>query len=267
MSEPEANDPYALLGVAVDADAATIRAAYLRLIKELHPDRHREGEGGTGASALNAAYALLRNPDRRRAYDLGRRKSAALPVVVVSPRRPPPAPRPSRIGWWLGLPVVLALAWVAAELGRRAYEQTIPRISPSAETVNEQRVEESGPGGGWVDGAMIGQAVDSVIALRAGGRTAEIERYSRTCSVQFESDPNPLRADHCIAFDIAAATLQAAGKTSAVPPEKALRHVAMLRRLSEEPVAREMRLREIRAETVSAIARRLSVTEAPDRRR
>lgn len=265
MSESPANDPYVLLGVAVDADAATIRAAYLRLIKELHPDRRRECDQGTGASALNSAYALLRNPDRRRAYDLGRRKSAAVPVVVT-PRRPPPAPRPSRIGWWLGLPVVLALAWVAAELGRRAYEQTAPRISPSAEAASEERIE-AGPGGGWVDGAMIRQAVDNVIALRAGGRTAEIDRYSRTCSAQFESDPNPLRADHCIAFDIAAATLQAAGKTSAVPPEKALRHVAMLRRLSEEPVAREMRLREIRAETVSAIARRLSITEAPDRGR
>ena len=259
MSEKPSTDPYALLGVAVDADAATIRAAYLRLIKERHPDRRGHSEPAAGASALNEAYALLRNPERRRAYDLGRRKAASLPMVVAPLRRPPP-PR-SRIGWWLGLPVVLALAWVAAHLGQRAYEQTAPRISPSAEVGEEATEQASGPPSGWVDGAMVEQAVDNLVALRAAGRTAEIARYSRTCSAQFETDPNPLRADHCIAFDIAAATLRAGGKMSAPPAEA--RHAAMLRRLSAEPVATEMRLREIRAETVSAIARRLG---PPDRR-
>jgi curved DNA-binding protein CbpA len=266
VSEKPSTDPYALLGVAVDADGATIRAAYLRLIKERHPDRRGHGEAAAGASELNEAYALLRNPERRRAYDLGRRKAAALPVVVAPPRRPPPPPR-SRIGWWLGLPVVVGLAWVAAQLGQRAYEQTAPRISPSAEAEEEATEPSSGPPSGWVDGAMIEQAVDNLVALRTAGRTAEIERYSRTCSAQFETDPSPLRADHCIAFDIAAATLDARGKTSATPPAVAARHAVMLRRLFEEPVATEMRLREIRAETISAVARRLGPAAPPERGR
>ncbi|HEX8654762.1 MAG TPA: J domain-containing protein [Allosphingosinicella sp.] len=266
MSEQPASDPYALLGVAVDADAATVRAAYLRLIKERHPDRRGEGEAGAGASALNAAYALLRNAERRRAYDLGRRKAAALPVVAARPR--PVAPRRSRIGWWLGLPVVLGLAWVAAMLGQRAYEQTAPRIAPSMEAGGDEGLEDApGPPSGWVDRAMVDQAVANLVALRAAGRTAEIERYSRTCSAQFDGDPNPLRADHCIAFDVAAATLRTPGKTGAPPPEVVARHAAMLRRLFAEPVATEMRVREIRAETVSAIARRLAADGSPQRDR
>jgi curved DNA-binding protein CbpA len=266
VSEKPASDPYALLGVAVDADAATIRAAYLGLIKERHPDRRGEGEAGAGASALNAAYALLRNAERRRAYDLGRRKAAALPVVAAPPR--PIAPPRSRVGLWLGLPVVLALAWVAALLGQRAYEQTAPRIAPSAEADAKEAAEKApGPPSGWVDGAMVDQAVGNLVALRAAGRTAEIERYSRTCSAQFEGDPNPLRADHCIAFDIAAATLRTPGKADAPPPEAVARHNSMLRRLFAEPVATEMRLREIRAETVSAIARRLAASREPERER
>lgn len=266
MSEQPANDPYALLGVAVDADAAAIRAAYLRLIKERHPDLRGEGEAGAGASALNEAYALLRNPERRRIYDLGRRKAAALPVVAAPPRMVV-RPRP-RIGWWLGLPIVLGLAWVAAMLGQRAYEQTAPRIAaPGQADADEAAQDAPGPPSGWVDGAMVDQAVANLVALRAAGRTAEIERYSRTCSAQFDGDPNPLRADHCIAFDIAAATLRTPGKTNAPPPEAAARHAAMLRRLFAEPVATEMRLREIRAETVSAIARRLAASSGPERER
>jgi hypothetical protein len=264
VSEQPADDPYALLGVAADADAAAIRAAYLRLIKERHPDRR--GGAGAGASALNAAYALLRNPERRRAYDLGRRKAASLPAVVAPPRMAPPPP--SRIGWWLGLPVVLALAVVAVMLGQRAYEQTAPQIAPSAEAgVDEAAREGPGPPSGWVDGAMVDQAVANLVALRGAGRTAEIERYSRTCSAQFAGDPNPLRADHCIAFDVAAATLRTPGKMGTVPPEVAARHAAMLRRLFAEPVATEMRLREIRAETVAAIARRLAASRGRERER
>lgn len=37
-------DLYAVLGVPVDADKATIRRAYKRLIREIHPDRHPEHE-------------------------------------------------------------------------------------------------------------------------------------------------------------------------------------------------------------------------------
>jgi curved DNA-binding protein CbpA len=55
-------DPSVILGVAPDADAATVRAAYRLRALEHHPDRG----GSTAAMAqINAAYAWLCDPARR----------------------------------------------------------------------------------------------------------------------------------------------------------------------------------------------------------
>ncbi len=60
-------DPYAVLGVARDADARTIKRAYRKLISEHHPDRlgdlpedlRRRAEAR--ASEINAAYERIQN--------------------------------------------------------------------------------------------------------------------------------------------------------------------------------------------------------------
>lgn len=63
---PAADDPWAVLGVAPGADAATLRAAYHALVKQYHPDRHL-AEGvppefirvtESRMAAINAAYAV-----------------------------------------------------------------------------------------------------------------------------------------------------------------------------------------------------------------
>jgi molecular chaperone DnaJ len=63
-------DYYELLGVPRGADEATIKAAYRRLAKEHHPDRHN---GCTNQEArfkeINEAYDVLKDPQRRAAYD------------------------------------------------------------------------------------------------------------------------------------------------------------------------------------------------------
>ena len=63
-------DYYDLLGVARGADDATIKAAYRRLAKEHHPDRHN---GCTDREehfkAINEAYDILKDPQKRAAYD------------------------------------------------------------------------------------------------------------------------------------------------------------------------------------------------------
>lgn len=60
---------YRVLGVATDADAEVIAAAYKALARKYHPDT-----GGSAASqertrVLNEAYAILRDPEARTAYD------------------------------------------------------------------------------------------------------------------------------------------------------------------------------------------------------
>lgn len=62
-----AADPYETLGVAPGADQGAIKAAYLRLMREHHPDRSAPGDAAAAKRAMeiNAAYDLLRNGPRR----------------------------------------------------------------------------------------------------------------------------------------------------------------------------------------------------------
>jgi hypothetical protein len=52
-------DPFAVLGVAPDASAEEVAAAYRRLAKRWHPD-HAGSEGAARMAEINAAYDLLR---------------------------------------------------------------------------------------------------------------------------------------------------------------------------------------------------------------
>src|SRR6185369_10415936 len=63
-------DYYELLGVAKGADDAAIKAAYRRLAKEHHPD-HKNGckESEARFKAINEAYDVLKDPQKRAAYD------------------------------------------------------------------------------------------------------------------------------------------------------------------------------------------------------
>jgi molecular chaperone DnaJ len=63
-------DYYDLLGVARTADPTVIKAAYRKLAKEYHPDRHngcRDQEARF--KAINEAYDCLKDPQKRAAYD------------------------------------------------------------------------------------------------------------------------------------------------------------------------------------------------------
>src|ERR671920_1946138 len=63
-------DYYELLGINRGADDAAIKAAYRRLAKEFHPDRHggcKENEARF--KAISEAYDVLKDPQKRAAYD------------------------------------------------------------------------------------------------------------------------------------------------------------------------------------------------------
>ena len=64
-----ARDPYEVLGVADTASSAEIKAAYRALVKQHHPDAGGDDEA---ILAINAAWEVLRDRDRRAELDRGR---------------------------------------------------------------------------------------------------------------------------------------------------------------------------------------------------
>ena len=61
-------DAYAQLGVKRRASLREIRAAYLRLVKDLHPDgRSDDPVAGERLKAINRAYQDLKDLERRAA--------------------------------------------------------------------------------------------------------------------------------------------------------------------------------------------------------
>jgi molecular chaperone DnaJ len=63
-------DYYDLLGVPRTADPTTIKAAYRKLAKEHHPDRHNGcTDQEARFKAINEAYDVLKDPQKRAAYD------------------------------------------------------------------------------------------------------------------------------------------------------------------------------------------------------
>jgi molecular chaperone DnaJ len=64
-------DLYDLLGVARDADADTIKKAYRRLARQLHPDVNPDPETQERFKEVSRAYEVLSDPQKRAAYDRG----------------------------------------------------------------------------------------------------------------------------------------------------------------------------------------------------
>lgn len=141
---------YEVLGVAEDATTEEIRQAYVAVAKATHPDRRGADDPVTRAradaaiKAANLAWATLRDPSRRAAYDRSLRHppasgssgsssagsaSSASSGAASGPTRRAAAgvpasgvPVPSSWAPWLRLaPVVIVVAILAAILVFSAY--------------------------------------------------------------------------------------------------------------------------------------------------
>ena len=65
-------DPYDVLGVQKGADQGAIKSAFRKLAKKLHPDANKNDKKAAGRFAeLNAAYEILGDEDKRKAFDRG----------------------------------------------------------------------------------------------------------------------------------------------------------------------------------------------------
>lgn len=65
----EFKDYYDILGVKPDASEAEIKAAYRKLARQYHPDKNKEAGAEDKFKAVNEANEVLRDKEKRRAYD------------------------------------------------------------------------------------------------------------------------------------------------------------------------------------------------------
>ncbi len=65
-------DPYEILGVSKGANEGDIKSAYRRLAKKLHPDANKhDPKAASRFAELNAAYEIVGDGDKRKAFDRG----------------------------------------------------------------------------------------------------------------------------------------------------------------------------------------------------
>ncbi len=69
MADDRTLDYYEVLQLSPNAEADTIHRVYRLLAQRLHPDNHETGSD-EGFRALQEAYAVLSNPEKRAQYDI-----------------------------------------------------------------------------------------------------------------------------------------------------------------------------------------------------
>src|ERR1700740_2933249 len=65
----EFRDYYKVLGVERSANAEQIKTAYRRLARKYHPDVSKEANAEARFKEMQEAYEVLRDPEKRPAYD------------------------------------------------------------------------------------------------------------------------------------------------------------------------------------------------------
>jgi DnaJ-class molecular chaperone len=65
-------DPYDVLGVSKSANEAQVKSAFRKLAKKLHPDANKsDPKAASRFAELNAAYEILGDDEKRKAFDRG----------------------------------------------------------------------------------------------------------------------------------------------------------------------------------------------------
>jgi curved DNA-binding protein CbpA len=93
MPSAPAFDPYAVLQVVPSAEQEVVHAAFKALALKYHPDHDATRRAAGKMAELNRAYAMLRDPAGRSAYDRSRRTTVA-GISVAPSARPASAPPP-----------------------------------------------------------------------------------------------------------------------------------------------------------------------------
>jgi curved DNA-binding protein CbpA len=124
---------YDVLNVAPEAEPVVVEAAYKALIKKYHPDQAVEAPVSKDATAINEAFAILKDPVKRADYDhrLWTKQQAIrlAEAHVASAGRPP---RFVAVSGWL-IAGLLACALAAVAMGKPLVPPRMGEIAEAAE--------------------------------------------------------------------------------------------------------------------------------------
>ena len=82
----EKRDYYEVLGVDKNADDSAIKRAYRKLAKQYHPDSNPGDESAAEKfREASEAYAVLSDPEKRKAYDMAMRPLMRIPLREQAP--------------------------------------------------------------------------------------------------------------------------------------------------------------------------------------
>lgn len=145
------DDPYSVLGLSRGASDKDIQAAYRKLAKAHHPDLNPGKVHADAFKKIAAAYDLLKDPDKRRAFDEGR-------IDAAGNAKPPP-------GWGGDFPGA-----GGASRGRRAGSGGVPPGADMNDVLRDLFGAFTGMGQG-AEAAARGGA-DARYTMRMGFREA-----------------------------------------------------------------------------------------------
>ena len=123
---------YETLGLDRRCSCAQVRDAYRALVKQHHPDRHSQSpEAIARAQQLNAAYEVLSDPMRRRAYDreLNRSKTSAVASGGRIERNVSQEVHLSIEDFFRGTQLTVQVNDPANESGAEAYHLVVPPMT------------------------------------------------------------------------------------------------------------------------------------------
>jgi hypothetical protein len=140
-------DYYAALGLSPTSEDVVIRAAYLALMRRYHPDGNPSEVAAARARAINAAYAVLGDPDKRAEYDQTRAEEA----WALGPDQRPPSTAPKGLfpaaAMMLALLLVFLVVWSPLPLVEppRGRPQVPSRAAPAKAEPAVTRAENPVP--------------------------------------------------------------------------------------------------------------------------
>jgi hypothetical protein len=233
---------YSTLGLRAGAGPAEVNEAYRRLMKKHHPDK--PGGDSHRAAEINRAYTLLR-----------RRLGEPVWVPVPVP------PRRRRLRWSqaaaavaiVAVAVLAALAWqdargVLARPGHLIASQIGLPTGADELALSREASAFDDP----VQQPLVDKAVATAVTFHASRDLSGASAYSSDCQKSLRRQPNVAWFDTCAAFDEAMLTLatdeDGQGSGDFDESTVTLREVAAARLLSDDGLAADSRLHEIRSE-------------------